>query len=169
MSEGHIGGHVAALVIGPKRREPLTRVPQVHAFAGRGLEGDRYLSTILYGRASRDLTLIELEAIEALRETHGVVLGVEEARRNVVTRGVRLDTLVGRRFRLGEVECIGIETCPPCPYLERLTRPGVMGGLDGRGGLRASISTDGVIRTGDPLWIHPYAGAPAEPQPLPAT
>src|SRR5206468_2302290 len=87
-----------------------------HAIAGRGLEGDRYfLETGFYsdGRDGRQLTLIEAEALEALRREHGVELTPLESRRNLVTRGIRLNPLVGKRFRVGAIECVGIGRSPP--------------------------------------------------------
>jgi len=126
-------------------------VEAVHAVAGRGLEGDRYFEA--QGTFSdrepsgRDLTLIEAEAIERLAEA-GLPLSPRAARRNVVTRGIALNELVGRRFRVGDVECLGRELCHPCAHLERLTAPGVLKGLAGRGGLRADIVRGGTISLG---------------------
>jgi MOSC domain-containing protein YiiM len=72
-----------------------------------------------------------------------------EARRNLVVRGLALDDLIGRRFMVGEVECLGQRRCEPCAHLERLTQPGVLRGLVHRGGLRADVLSDGEIRLGD--------------------
>ena len=74
-----------------------------------------------------------------------------ETRRNVVTRGIALNHLVGKRFRVGEVLLQGIRLCEPCDHLESLTRPGVRQALLHRGGLRAQILEGGVIRVGDPI------------------
>ena len=118
-------------------------VEQADALAGRGLSGDRYAAkagtfTPAGGSGSGyDLTLIEAEALDEL-ELPGVGhLAYAEARRNVVTRGIDLNALVGRRFRIGDVECIGQRLCEPCAHLERLTTKGVLRGLIHRGGLRA--------------------------------
>jgi MOSC domain-containing protein YiiM len=67
----------------------------------------------------------------------------------VTVRGVRLNDLVGRRFRVGEVECYGVELCEPCAHLESMTRPGIMRDLVHCAGINADILTDGVIRVGD--------------------
>lgn len=80
---------------------------------------------------------------------NGVELAPAEARRNLVVRGVALDELIGKRFRVGEVECFGQRRCEPCAHLERLTRPGVLRALMHRGGLRADVLSGGEIRTGD--------------------
>jgi hypothetical protein len=74
-------------------------------------------------------------------------LGYAEARRNIITRGIDLNALVGRRFRIDNVECVGQRLCEPCAHLERLTTKGVLRGLIHRGGLRADILSDGLITT----------------------
>ncbi len=91
---------------------------------------------------------MEAEALEDLAAS-GVELAPAEARRNLVVRGIALDALIGRRFRVGHVECFGQRRCEPCAHLERLTRPGVLRGLVPRGGLRADVLSSGEIRTGD--------------------
>jgi hypothetical protein len=95
-----------------------------------------------------DLTLVEAEALEEL-SAKGVELAPIEARRNLVVRGIALDDLIGRRFRVGAVECFGQRRCEPCAHLQRLTRPGVLRGLAHRGGLRADVLSSGGIMTGD--------------------
>jgi MOSC domain-containing protein YiiM len=115
--------------------------------AGEGVRGDRYGS-------SGDLTLIEAEALEGLRDDTGIELSHAESRRQVLTRGVRLNDLVGRRFQVGEVECEGLELCEPCSHLQKLTKPGVLRGLVHRAGLRATIVRPGRIAVGDRLMAH---------------
>jgi MOSC domain-containing protein YiiM len=93
----------------------------------QGLRGDRYergagTFSNPEGRGY-DLTLVEAEALEEL-SAKGVELAPAEARRNLVVRGIALDDLIGRRFGVGEVECLGQRRCEPCSHLERLTRPG---------------------------------------------
>jgi len=95
------------------------------------------------------LTLIAAEALEGLAVEHGIELTAAESRRNVLTRGIDLNALVGRRFRVGSVECEGVALCEPCTSLEAMTQPGVIKGLLHRGGLNADIITDGVISVGD--------------------
>jgi MOSC domain-containing protein len=128
-------------------------VEAVDAIAGRGLEGDRYYEgggTFFEERKpGQDLTLIEAEAIEGLASEDGIVLGPGESRRNVVTRGIGLNDLVGRRFAVGEVECVGRRLCDPCSHLQKLTKPGVLKGLANRGGLRADIVRGGRLTVGD--------------------
>ena len=146
-------GVVEAIYVGPSAG--LSPVERVRAVAGRGLEGDRYFKgdgTFSEPRKpGRDLTLIEAEAIEGLARDTGIELEPGDARRNVVTRGVALNDLVGRRFRVGQVECVGRRLCDPCSHLEGLTQPGVLKGLANRGGLRADILEDGWITVGAEL------------------
>jgi MOSC domain-containing protein YiiM len=146
-------GSVAAICIAPTARAPMTSVSEVRAVAGKGLDGDRYSAgTGTYSThpgTGREVTLIELEAVEALHRDYSVALPPTAARRNIVTRGVALNHLVGRRFRVGEVMLAGVRLCEPCNHLESLTHLGVRSGLVHRGGLRAEILSDGFIRVGD--------------------
>jgi ADP-ribose pyrophosphatase YjhB (NUDIX family) len=125
---------------------------EVNAIAGKGIEGDRYFLGIgTYSSSpgvSRDITLIEIETIEALQRK-GILLSHGDARRNVVTRAVPLNHLVGRTFLIGEVLLRGTRLCEPCSYLETMTQKGVSKELIHRGGLRADILTDGTMRVGD--------------------
>ncbi len=142
--------HVARSAAG--RIESLERV---HAVPGRGLEGDRYFARAgTYSDRQgpdREATLIEIEAVEALHRDHDVQMSPGDARRNIVTRGVPLNHLVGHRFRVGEVEFRGIRLCEPCTHMARLAGKDVVGGLVHRGGLRAQILREGTIRVGDPV------------------
>ena len=145
-------GTVELIALAAEAEGPMQEVPSVEAIEGRGLRGDRYergAGTFSNpGGRGYDLTLVEAEALEELF-AKGVDLAPAEARRNLVVRGIALDDLIGRRFRVGEVECLGQRRCEPCSHLERLTRPGVLRGLVHRGGLRADILSGGRIRTGD--------------------
>jgi MOSC domain-containing protein YiiM len=107
-----------------------------------GVEGDRY-----FGRG--DITLVEAEALEGLEEDTGIELSPAEVRRQVLTRGIRLNDFVGRRIRVGEVEAVGVELCEPCNHLEGITYPGVLKGMVHRAGLRADVVTPGRIAVGD--------------------
>jgi MOSC domain-containing protein YiiM len=132
--------HVAAINIGPS--DALGPVESVRAVAGKGLAGDRHFFP--GGAAEGEaLTLIEAEAIE------DVGLTAAQSRRQIVVRGGGLNDLVGKRFFVGEVECLGTELCEPCLHLQQLTRPGIIKDLIHRGGLRADILTGGTIKIGD--------------------
>jgi MOSC domain-containing protein YiiM len=144
-----------AIYLTPQAGGALTAVQQARAIAGRGLEGDRYfLGAGSYSNlpgGGRQLTLIEAEALEALAAESGVQLTPAEARRNLLTRGVALNDLVGQEFTVGEVRLRGVRLCDPCDYLEGLTRPGVLRGLVERGGLRVDILSDGLLHVGDEI------------------
>jgi MOSC domain-containing protein YiiM len=124
-------------------------VERVQAVANGGLAGNRYFYTDGDSPPGRALTLIAAEALEAFEHETGIALTAAESRRNVLTRGVDVNTLVGRRFCIGDVECVGVELCEPCAHLQSLTKPGVLAGLVHRAGLNADIVTDGEIAVGD--------------------
>jgi MOSC domain-containing protein YiiM len=151
-----IAGRVEAVYLARGRGEPRVRVDAALAVEGRGLEGDRYFGVPRKGRGNydpeRQVTLIEAEAIDAVRATRPG-FGAGDARRNVVTRGVRLNDLVGKTFRVGEALFHGVERCDPCRRLEKLTYRGVMRDLDERGGLRAVVLRGGAVREGDAVAI----------------
>jgi MOSC domain-containing protein YiiM len=134
---------VEAITIGPS--DALAPVGSARAIAGQGLEGDRKANAGSHPGGA--LTLIEAEALE------DVGLTGPDSRRQVVVRGVRLNDLVGKRFRVGEVECLGVELCEPCVHLEGLTRPGIIKDLVHRGGLNADILAGGTISVGDPVVV----------------
>jgi MOSC domain-containing protein YiiM len=144
-------GVVRALFLAAEREAPMDTVEAAEALAGRGLRGDRYAdgrgTFSAPGSNGHDITLIAAEALAALDEP----LAAAEARRNVVTEGVDLDALIGRRFRVGDSVLVGRRRCEPCAHLQRLTRPGVLRELAHRGGLRADILRSGTIRIGDPI------------------
>ena len=137
-----------------KGSEPRA-VAEARAAPGRGIEGDRYFegqgTFSKSEHPDREVTLIETEAIEALTRDYGVRIPAGLARRNLVTQGVALNHLVGREFAVGEVRLRGLRLCEPCGHLEKLTAPGVKKGLVHRGGLRAQVLTEGVMREGDPI------------------
>ncbi|MGA9801034.1 MAG: MOSC domain-containing protein [Terriglobales bacterium] len=147
-------GIIESIYIAPAATAPTRAVQEVLAIPGVGLEGDRYAlrqGTFFKPEPDFELTLIEAEAIEALKREYNVELAPGEARRNLVTRGVALNHLVGRDFQIGEVKIHGIRLCEPCDHLQRLTGRQVIKGLRHRGGLRAQILSQGSIRVGDSL------------------
>jgi len=147
-------GTVDSVHIASAAKAPMQAVDHAEAIPGAGLRGDRYFlkqGTFYKPEPDFELTLIEVEAIEAIKREYKVDLGAGEARRNVVTRGVPLNHLVGREFTVGGVKVRGIRLCEPCSHLEGLTGLPVIKGLRHRGGLRAQILTQGVIRVGDPV------------------
>jgi MOSC domain-containing protein YiiM len=137
-------GRVESIHIAAEHEHKALPVDSAHAVAGRGLQGDRHADT-------GDITLIEAEALEALASEHGIELAPGESRRQVMTRGISLNDLVGVRFRVGEVEFVGTELCEPCNHLQKLTQPGVMRGLVHRAGINADVLSDGDIAVGDAI------------------
>jgi MOSC domain-containing protein YiiM len=148
-------GEVRSIHITATAEAPMRSVRHVLAVAGKGLQGDRYFRA--KGTYSdrpgpaREITLIESESIEAMARDNKLTIREGDARRNVVTRGVPLNHLVGREFLVGGVRLRGIRLCEPCSHLEGLTRRGVLAGLIHRGGLRAQIVKGGEIRVGDTI------------------
>jgi MOSC domain-containing protein YiiM len=134
---------VEAIHLGEPEGPRLRSVETVRAVAGKGLEGDGRYFYEEGAEPGRALTLVEAENVEAVGLSPG------ETRRQVTTRGVRLDDLVGRRFRVGEVECYGVELCEPCLHLESMTRPGIIKDLAHKAGINADILNDGTISVGD--------------------
>jgi len=147
-------GKVESIHIASAAKEPVRTLDQAVLTPGVGVEGDRYAlqqGTFYKPEPDFELTLIEAEAIDALRRDYGVDLAAGEARRNIVTRGVPLNHLVGREFVIGEVRIRGIRLCEPCDHLQRVTGRQLIKGLRHRGGLRAQILAQGTIRVGDPV------------------
>ncbi|MGE5290756.1 MAG: MOSC domain-containing protein [Micromonosporaceae bacterium] len=134
--------NVEAINIG--QSHAIGPIESVSAHAGKGLEGDRHY----YGHGAQPgkaLTLIEAEVLD------DVGLTGAQSRRQVVVRGVRLNDLVGKRFRVGDVECLGVKICEPCLHLQEMTRYGIIKDMIHRGGLNADILVSGEIRVGDPV------------------
>lgn len=148
-------GKLVAIYITAETGQPMVEVPQAQAVPGTGLEGDRYASgSGLYSNTpgtGRQVTLVEAEALEALNQEENLGLEAIQTRRNLLTRGIPLNHLVEKEFRVGPVMLRGVRLCEPCDYLAGLTRPEVLPGLVHRGGLRADILSSGVIRPGDEI------------------
>ena len=147
---------IVAIYLNRARNGPMDAVDAVRAEEGRGLVGNRYFGPEPGSDGNpiepeREVTLIEAEAVEALPRDEGLRFEAAESRRNLVTRGVALNHLVGQTFRVGGAVLEGIKLCEPCKHLEALTRPRVLKALLHRGGLRARIVSGGLIRRGDPV------------------
>jgi MOSC domain-containing protein YiiM len=148
-------GTLVSIYITPTATAPLASVSEARVVPGKGIEGDRYFD----GRGTwsnhpgtgREITLIEIEAIEAARREYNIELPPHETRRNLVTRGVPLNHLVDREFRVGEARLKGLRLCEPCSHLEGLTRQGVKAAFIHRGGLRSVVLGAGTIRPGDAI------------------
>ncbi len=148
-------GAVAHLHLCPRAFLPMRRVDTMTLVAGHGIQGDRYASGSGYysykPEEGRQVTLFEAETLEALRRDHGIELWPEEHRRNVTTRGVPLNHLVGRRFRIGSALLEATRLSVPCKHIEEITGKPIFNPLVNRSGLNAKILVGGVIRIGDQI------------------
>lgn len=153
----HDSGRVQALFIGSEAKAPLHEADTVTAEAGRGLVGDRYyfgtgsFNAPQFDQHVREVTLIAAEAIKECNRRLETSIAPADFRRNIVTEGIALAGLKGKRFRVGEVTMRFVRTAPPCRYLSRLLGEDMMTGLKGIGGIRAVIETDGKIKAGDTI------------------
>ena len=154
-------GKLESIFMASQAKEPMHDVDSAQAIAGKGLAGDRYGElggTFAKPKSpDREVTLIEAEAVEAASREYQLPLGCHETRRNLVTRGVPLNHLVGQEFFVGAVRLRGIRLCEPCQHLEELTRPGVRKSLVHRGGLRAQVVEGGILKVGDN--VRPVPGS----------
>lgn len=134
----------------------LHSVEQALVKAGIGIEGDRYYEKAgtfsLKTGKPRDVTLIEIESLEALKRNYDIVLSAAESRRNLLTKDVSLNDLVNKNFKVGDIAMRGIELCEPCSHLEKLCNKAVRRPLMHRAGLRAQILNDGILRVKDPIF-----------------
>jgi MOSC domain-containing protein YiiM len=142
-------GLVEAIFVTSEHGELPVPVERVQAHAGRGLEGNRYYWADGDAPPGRAVTLVAAEAMDAVASEGEVSIEPAATRRNVLTRGIDVNELVGKRFRIGDVECEGVELCEPCAHLESMTQPGAIKALVHRAGLNADILNDGEIRVGD--------------------
>jgi MOSC domain-containing protein YiiM len=149
-------GRVEAIYLAREHGKPAHPVQSVAAHPGRGLEGDRHFDDA----EACDITLIEAEAIERQNAEHPLDLKPADPRRQVVVRGIDLGQFIGRRFRVGEVECEGEERCEPCSHLAGVvgTQVTMLKGLV-HTGLRANVVEGGTIRLGDAVSLTVSAGA----------
>ena len=148
-------GSLVSIHIAPGSSAPTTTLAEARVVPGKGIEGDRYFNGVgtwskLPG-TGREVTLIELEAIEAIKQESGLEIAPKDSRRNLVTRGVPLNHLVGREFKIGSARFKGMRLCEPCDHLQGLTKQGVKGALLHRGGLRTEVLQEGIIRAGDTI------------------
>lgn len=146
-------GQLVAIYIAPRAAAPMCGMDQVRAVPGQGLQGDRYFdgggTFTEPGNADREVTLVESEAIEAAQREYELTFAPHDTRRNLVTRDVALNHLVGREFRVGGVTLRGLRLCEPCGHLEKLTQAGIKKALIHRGGLRAQVVEGGLLTVGD--------------------
>jgi MOSC domain-containing protein YiiM len=150
-----MSGAVVKIFVAPSGGVAMQAVEEIEAVAGRGLRGDRYSDRNGYwtGVDECEVTLIESECIEEIRAKTGVSVTEGEHRRNLITQGIRLDSLLGKRFQVGTAILEYDRPRPPCGYIESLTEPGMTRALVGRGGICARIVTSGTIRPNDSIVV----------------
>jgi len=149
-----VNARVEGIFLTETHGEVPQTVDRVRAVAGAGLVGNRYFYADGNAPPGRAVTLIAAEGVEAFVEETGISVAPAETRRNVLTRGIDVNALVGKRFRIGAVECVGVELCEPCAHLESMTKPGVLKGLVHRAGLNADVLNDGDIAVGDAVIVE---------------
>ncbi len=159
-------GQLIGIYVAGRRRDDPRSVEEIEAVAGRGLVGDRFFRGEGLGKPDQEVTLIESEALEAAAREDGLRLDLGQARRNLVTRGVPLNHLVGREFTVGGVLLRGLRLCEPCGHLEAMTVAGMQKSLCHRGGLRAQVVRGGTLRAGDA--VRPHGEGPRTTPPAPA-
>lgn len=151
-----MAGVLEAIYISPAAGVLPHSVSHAQALAGRGLEGDRYASgagTFSANNGRRDVTLIEAEALEQFLRNFHHPLTPAQSRRNLLTRGVRLNDLVGVDFFVGRVALRGLRLCEPCSHLAQFTAMPVLPGLVHQGGLYAEILQEGALTVGDSVHL----------------
>ncbi len=145
-------GKVVGIYIASHRGDPTLWVEQIHVIPGGGIEGDRYFvlpgTPVDQPKTGRELTLIEIEAIEAMCQ-EGVNISADRTRRNIITHGIALNDLAGEVFMVGKIRLRGVRLCEPCNYLANQTDPRLLQSMAHRGGLRADILTEGFITLND--------------------
>jgi MOSC domain-containing protein YiiM len=155
VTETGFHGVLLHICIAEAGSQPMQELPEARLLEGVGIEGDRYATGKGHysklPRADRQVTLIEIETIEAIVRDHRIPLAPQETRRNLTTRGAPLNHLVGRRFRVGAAILHGERLNVPCKYLDGLLGRELYGPLTNRSGLNCTIVRGGVIRPGDPV------------------
>lgn len=148
-------GAIAGLHLAPRAFLPMRSVARLTLLAGRGVEGDRYCTGEGFysdkPEIGRQITLFEAETLEALARDHDIVLSLDEHRRNITTRGVPLNHLVSRRFRVGSCVLEGTRLSTPCRHIENVTGKEIFNPLINRSGLNAAILEGGIIAVGDQI------------------
>ncbi len=142
---------VVSIQIAARSGEPLHEVKEARAVEHMGLEGDRHFGRGDAPGYTRDLTLIEVETLEAVERDLGIKMHYGDGRRNIVTSGIALNHMIGREFRIGDVLLRGQKLCEPCSDLRAIIGKKAGDALIHRGGLRAYIVKGGTIRIGDEI------------------
>ena len=148
--------HIVEILIAASPSAPMESREQIRATPGKGLEGDRYYSGMGTfspnpHKPDYEVTLIQKEHIDGFRAASALPFTSKHARRNLISEGIDLNSLVGKEFSVGAVRMRGIRLCEPCNYLAKSSFPEVLSGLVHKGGLRAQIISEGIVHVGDPV------------------
>jgi MOSC domain-containing protein YiiM len=150
-------GTIEHIHIAHEASSPMMALSEAEVIAGQGIKGDRYASKVGHysadARPGRHITLIEAEVIEEIAQVRGIPFAPHESRRNITTRGIRLNPLVGKTLHLGPVVLHVVRLCEPCVYLQELLGRPVLEPLVNRGGIRCDVVSGGIIRVGDPIKV----------------
>lgn len=147
-------GQIIAIFVAPTKHARQLAADAVQLKTAKGIVGDRFFGFRQKHRG-RNITLIEAETLDNFNRNYGQTISLDATRRNLLTRGIRLNPLVGKIFYVGDVLCKGVELCEPCGILARhianatLTHAEIIKAFTHRGGLRAEVLSDGVVRLGD--------------------
>ena len=149
---------VLAIHVAPKRGGPLVALDRAKLVPGRGIEGDHH-HACPSGDPASEVTLVEAETVEGFNDQTGLQIEAAETRRNIVTEGVDLNALVGKRFAIGDALLEGIEPCDPCAILGRrletasVPARAIVRALADRGGLRARVVEGGALAAGTEILL----------------
>ncbi|MEQ1546325.1 MOSC domain-containing protein [Methyloglobulus sp.] len=150
-------GRIIAIFVAPEHYAEQVAIETVQLKTGKGIVGDRYFG-LRPKHPGKNITLIESEIIVEFNRNYHQSISLSAARRNFVTEGIQLNTLVGLTFRLGKVLCRGIELCEPCKVMARnfpataLSHPEIIRALANKGGIRVEVLTDELVRLGDEIF-----------------
>ena len=155
-------GELVHIYVSDAAGAPMRALERAEFVHGQGIAGDRYFAgagtySATAQKPSQEVTLVESERIDAFNAAHGTRLRAEDLRRNLVTRGIALNDLVGAEFAVGGVVLRGIRLCEPCKYIAGRTEDSVLPGLAHRAGLRAAIVVSGSARVGDAIVVRSRA------------
>jgi len=149
-------GHIATIFVSPIKHAEQLAVDSIQLKAQKGIVGDRFFG-FRQKQPGRNLTLIECEVIEAFNRIYQLTIPISATRRNLITQGIRLNDLVGKTFKIGQVACRGVELCEPCKVLARhfpatsLSQAEIIRAFTNKGGIRAEVLTNGVVRLNDEI------------------
>jgi MOSC domain-containing protein YiiM len=149
---------IIAIFVAPEHHAEQLAIDAVQLKAGKGIVGDRFYG-LRKNQPGRNLTLIEVEVIASFNQAYQQAIPLRATRRNLVTQDIRLNDLVGKTFRVGEVLCHGVEFCEPCKVMARqmsctvLSQSEIIQAFAYQGGIRAEVLSDGIIKMGDNIAI----------------